>query len=631
MSTSKFMPRLRSNVFVILSEVLEQLKPPPQLRVSEFSEKHMYLSAEASAEPGLYNGGRAPYQPGMLDALNENGVETIVMMTSAQVGKTTILLAILNYYIANDPSPILCVQPTIDMGKAFSKDRIKPMIRDSPGLKDVVDPSSSTMHKTFAGGHCTIAGSNSPSSLASRPIRILLADEIDRYPASAGKEGDPLNLAKKRTTTFFNKKHVFVSTPGLKYVEGEGGSRIEKAYLDSDQRHYYVHCPYCSQAQTFVWENLKWEKDGDEHLAHTAKYECESCKKLIEEKHKKVMLSGGKWIAKKDCTKIVGFHLNELYSPWKRWSDIVRDFLECRHDIELYKVWVNTSLGLSYEYRGDDVPNWREIYHRREGYKIGTIPQRASLVCAGVDVQKNRLEVTLVGFSENEVFAIDHIVLDGNPLEDEVWSDLDQLLDRDWPHESGNILKIRRVAIDTGYLSSRVYEWIRTKEARTVMGIKGRSLEAPVSTPKAIDVNINGKVHKKGIRLWGMGSGYLKSEIYGKLRLKNPTKKEKAKSGYPKGFIHFPEFDEEFFKQLTSEACIGVKTPTGHIKFEWHKLYPNNEVLDNMCMGFAAYYSIGANKWSKKYWRELESDLLPMEKKTPKPKPRRSASDFWNR
>lgn len=624
--------RLRANFFSFLVKIQSVFKPPPQLKVSEFAEQSMYLSAEASAEPGLYKTIRAPYQKGMLDAINEKGVETVVIMTSAQIGKTTVVLAVLAYYVANDPSPILCIQPTLDMGKTFSKDRVSPMVRDSPALKDVIGKSSSLMHKQFAGGHLTIAGSNSPSALASRPIRILLADEIDRYPASAGKEGDPLNLAKKRTTTYYNRKHIFVSTPGLKYIEGEGGSRIEKAFLDSDQRHYFVPCPHCGHRQTFVWENVIWEKDEDgEHLPNTAKYQCVSCKTPIAEKHKMAMLEVGEWIATYPERKVVGFHLNEMYSPWKKWGEIVSDFLECRHDIELYKVWVNTSLGLSYQYKGDDVPDWRQLYHRRDSYKPGTVPQAASLLCCGVDVQKTRLEATILGYSRDQVYVVDHVVLDGDPLEDDVWNDLDLLLDQDWLHESGNTLKIRRVGIDTGYLSSRVYEWIRRKQSRLVMGVKGRSLEAPITTPKALDVTIRGKTIKKGVRLWGMGSGYLKSEIYGKLRLKNPTEKERKKKGYPKGFIHFPQLSEEFFKQLTSEACIGIKLATGHVKFEWHKLYPNNEVLDNVCMAFSAYYSIGAHKWPDKVWDDMDEALAPANQpvKKKKAKKTRKKSNYW--
>lgn len=625
--------QLLANYLLIVSKSLKVFAPPPQLKVSEFAEKNMYLSAEASAAPGLYKSSRAPYQKAMLDAINESGVETAVIMTSAQVGKTTIVLAVLSYYIANDPSPILCIQPTLDMGKTFSKDRVSPMLRDSPTVGKSVGKSSSLLHKQFHGGHLTIAGSNSPSSLASRPIRILLADEIDRYPPSAGKEGDPLNLAKKRTTTYYNRKHIFVSTPGLKYVEGEGGSRIEKAFLDSDQRHYLIPCPHCDYYQTLIWENLKWEQtEAGEHLPETVKYQCRECKKLISENHKMDMLTRGEWRASKPSKKIVGFHLNEIYSPWKAWAEIISDFLECRHDIEMYKVWVNTSLGLSYQYKGDDVPDWRSLYHRRENYKLGTVPKKASLLTCGVDVQKNRLEATIVAYSRNESFVVDHVILEGDPLEDQVWDDLDRLIDRDFKHESGNRLKIRRVAIDTGYLSNRIYEWIRRKESRLVMGVKGRPLDAPISTPKSLDVTLRGKIIKKGVRLWGMGSSYLKSEIYGKLRLKTPTSKEIKGKGYPKGYVHFPELDEEFFKQLTSEACIGIKLPTGHIKYEWHKTYPNNEVLDNMAMALAAYYSIGANKWSAKEWSEREEALIPDDQpKKVKPKKKRKYSNFWKK
>ena len=182
------------------------VSPPPVLTVSEWADRYRKLSSESAAEPGQWNTDRAPYQRDIMDSINDPMVEDIVIMSSAQVGKTEIILNIIGFYIDYDPAPILVVQPTVTpMAQDFSKDRLATMIRDTPVLtgkvRDVKSRSSGNtiLHKTFPGGHVTIAGANSPSSLASRPVRIVLMDEVDRYPASAGTEGNPIKLAEKRT------------------------------------------------------------------------------------------------------------------------------------------------------------------------------------------------------------------------------------------------------------------------------------------------------------------------------------------------------------------------------------------------------------------------------------------------
>jgi phage terminase large subunit GpA-like protein len=272
-----------------LRRSIELLKPPPKQTVSEWAVEHRILSAEASAESGKYNLARAPFQKGWQDAISDPRIHTIIGMTSAQVGKTeTFLNNPVGYFIAQDPSPILVIQPTLEMAQTWSKDRFAPMLRDCPALKDLVqdprarDSNNTILHKTFAGGHITMAGANSASSLASRPIRIVFLDEVDRFPTSAGTEGDPVSLAKKRTTTFWNRKIIMTSTPTVK-----GASRIEQAFLESDQRKYYVPCPKCGEFQILMWSNIRWDQDENQkHLPDTAHYVCAHCEYKIKESDK---------------------------------------------------------------------------------------------------------------------------------------------------------------------------------------------------------------------------------------------------------------------------------------------------------------------------------------------------------
>lgn len=241
----------------------QALLPPPDLTVSEWADAHRKLSKESSAEAGQWRTSRAPYQREIMDAINDPVVEDIVIMASAQVGKSEIILNALGYFIDYDPSPILLIQPTEAKAKDFSKERVAPMIRDTPTLKERVgdaksrDSSNTVMYKSFPGGFVALGGANAPSGLAARPIRILLADEIDRYPASAGDEGDPLDLAEKRTNNFYNRKKIKVSTPTIKNV-----SRIEKEFELSTKEYYNLPCPRCEELQPLSWEQLDFETES---------------------------------------------------------------------------------------------------------------------------------------------------------------------------------------------------------------------------------------------------------------------------------------------------------------------------------------------------------------------------------
>ena len=220
----------------MLARCVSVLKPPPELTLSQWADRYRMLSPEASAEPGRWHTDKAPYQREIMDAIGDPHVRKVVIMSAAQIGKTdAFILNTIGYYMDYAPAPMLVMQPTLDMGQTFSKDRLAPMLRDTPELRGLVDIKSryagnTILKKNFPGGHITIVGANSATGLASRPIKVLLADEVDRYPKTAGTEGDPLSLAQKRQTTFWDKKTVMVSTPVIK-----DDSRIETEYKLSTQ------------------------------------------------------------------------------------------------------------------------------------------------------------------------------------------------------------------------------------------------------------------------------------------------------------------------------------------------------------------------------------------------------------
>lgn len=539
--------------------IAKSVAPPKKLKVSEWADSFRQLSSEASAEPGQWNTDRAPYQRGIMNAVNDPEVDTVIVMSSAQVGKTELILNTIGYYVDYDPSPILLLQPTLEMAEAFSKDRLAPMFRDTTALKNKLgDPKArnsgnTLLHKTFPGGHITMAGANSPSSLASRPIRILLADEVDRYPVSAGTEGDPLNLAAKRTTTFWNKKKVYVSTPTIK-----GASRIEAEYEDSTMEEWCLPCPHCGSIQPLTWGQIRFED---------ITMECIHCRERASEFEWKA--NAGIWVARKEHPNKRGFHLNELASPWKRWEEIISDFREAKKNTETFKVWVNTSLGESWEEKGD-IADEEMLIKRRERYNC-QVPKDVLVLTAGVDTQDDRLEVEVVGWGKGkESWGIEYKVFYGDPAQNVVWQQLDEYLNRDFKYEDGSGLRISCACIDSGgHFTTEVYKFCKTKEHRRIFAVKGQGGEGKPLVGKASRSN------REGVALFNLGVDTGKETLLSRLKIDFEGE----------GYCHFPiesdrGYDETYFKGLTSEKRV-IKYYRGRPKIEWVKRSgTRNEPLD---------------------------------------------------
>lgn len=549
----------------VAADAMRAWAPPPRLTVSEWADEYRMLPKESSAEPGRWRTDRAPYQRGIMDAVNDSSVREIVVMTSAQVGKTELLLNTIGYFVSHDPSSILVLQPTLDMAEAFSKDRLAPMVRDTPILTGKIadprarDSGNTLLHKKFPGGQITMAGANSPASLASRPIRTVLCDEVDRYPASAGSEGDPVNLAKKRTTTFWNRKILLTSTPTVK-----GLSRIEAAFQASDQRRYHVPCPHCGAHQVMKWANVRW----DEGRPETARYYCEACGERIEPGDKLGMLLRGEWRATAPFNGIAGFHLSELYSPWRSWGEVARDFIEAKHaGHEQLKTWVNTALGEPWEEQGDSIEDIA-LLARLEDY-----PERlhVAITTAGVDVQKDRIEASIVAWGQGEeAWLIDHIVLPGDTARPEVWEDLDEAL-----KDAG----VQYAAIDSGFNTSMVYAFVEKKRwAVAVKGVTG--MGRPLIEDERKRRQRLRYARKKAVRVEPLGVDQGKTLIYARLKL--------TQTGA--GYIHFPRepaFDEEYFAQLAAEKLV-TKFKGSRPFQEWVQTRPRNEALDCLMYALAA-------------------------------------------
>ena len=595
------------------------LTPDPLLTVSEWADKHRFLSPRASAEPGRYRTDRTPYMRAIMDALSpSHPARRIVFMKAAQVGATEAGNNWIGYVIHHAPGPMLSVQPTVELAKRFSRQRIEPLIAESPALRERVKPArardagNTVLSKEFPAGLLVITGANSAVGLRSMPARYLFLDEVDAYPPSADEEGDPVALAEARTRTFSWRSKVFLaSTPTI-----HGVSRIEREFEASDQRRFFVPCPHCEHRQWLRFERLRWEKGKPD----TAHYQCEACDGAVEEHHKIEMLHAGDWRPTAEAADpgTIGFHLSALYSPvgWMSWAMIARMWEASLATDEAKRSFKNGVLGETWIETGE-APDWQRLYERREDWQIGTVPSGGLFLTAGADVQKDRIEVSVWAWGRGLTsWFVDHIVIDGGPEHAETWSQLSGLLDRTWPHAHGARFGLAKLGIDSGYESPAVYAWARSAghaQVAPVKGVEGFNRAAPVVGPSFVDVTEAGRKLRRGARLWTVAVATFKSETYRHLRLMRPTDEEIAEGAqYPAGFVHLPRgLEAEWVKQLVAEQLVSVKTRRGFQRLEWQKLRERNEVLDCRVYARAAAWIAGADRWTDEKWRDLEDQVGP--------------------
>ncbi len=589
----------------VVSICVKNFKPPESLVVSEWADKYRRLSPENSAEAGPWKTSRTPYMKDIMDSFTDPKIRRIVVVASSQVGKTEIELNMLGYVIDIDPGPILFIMPSLDNAQDLSKRRISAMIRDTKPLKQKVSESKSkdgrntVLKKQFPGGMLTITGANSPASLASIPARYVFGDERDRWPASAGSEGDPWMLAEARTTTFFNAKLVEVSTPTIK-----GASAIETSY-DLGTRERWCHCcKDCGEYNDITFSNIKFEYDtkkikGKKHyIVKSVWYICPTCGCTLTENE--VKKAPSKWIAENEDAYNQGvrsFWINAFVSPWMQWNKIVLKFLQAKDDPERLKVVYNTVFGELWEERGD-IEDEDVLIQRREEY-AAELPEGVLVLTCGVDTQDDRIEYEVVGHGHyGETWGIRKGFITGRPDTKEVWSRLDSVLDKTYKFKDGTGLKIAITFVDSGgHFTQEVYIACKERLNKRVFAIKGKGGEdLPfTSPPKKVPIKQN-----KNVTCWL----YILGVDAGKSSLMNALK---VKESGPK-FCHFPNndtagYDHSYFKGLLSERMV-LKRKSGKDSWQWEKIpgHIRNEALDCRNYALAAF-------------RVLDVDLDAVEKR----------------
>ncbi len=590
-----------SDINSITKAALLAFKPPEKLSLSEWADNHAFLSAESSAEGGRWR--TLPYQKGIMDAITDPTVEQVTVMKSARVGYSKILNHVIGYHVHQDPAPIMLVQPTIEDAQGYSKEEIAPMLRDTPCLKGLVseakakDGANTILQKQFPGGTLSLVGANSPRGFRRVSRRIVLFDEVDGYPPSAGSEGDQIKLGIRRTEYYWNRKIVSGSTPTVKDF-----SRIERMYSQSDMRRYYVPCPDCGHMQYLRWSNIRWT-DGD---ASTAAYCCEKCGVFIPHSKKRWMVERGEWRGTSDFNgKHVGFHIWAAYSysPNAAWSNLVEEFLDAKHDAEQLKTWVNTILGEVWEDEYASKISGDSLMERaaEEKYKHECPPAEVLLLTCGCDCQDDRLSLSVWGYArDEEAYLVDRVVLHGSPSRPEVWAQLDEVLQNPYETEDGRSLNIEVCCIDSGgHHTQEVYGYARERAAMGVIAIKGMGQKGkpPLGKPSKVDINFKGRAMKNGAQLFPVGVDGVKGLLFGRLKHNDPGP----------GYLHFyPTVGPDYFQELTAERQV-LRYRNGFPERVWVKKSQSpNEALDEMVYAYAALHRLYQKFDRRSIWDQFE-------------------------
>jgi phage terminase large subunit GpA-like protein len=630
----------------------QAIRPEPDMTVSQWADSYRMLSPKASAAPGPWRTSRTPYLREIMDCLSpSHPCSEVTFKKGVQIGGSEAGFNWIGAVIDLWPGPAIMVLPTEGVAKAQVRQRIDTMIDSTPRLREKVSEvrsrsaANTATEKDFPGGVLYVAWATSAAGLASKPIRYVYADEIDKYPANVGGEGDPLVLVEKRANTFARRKIFRCSSPV------EKGGRIDRHWEASDQRHYHVPCPQCGHEQWLKWGQMRWKLREVTELACTvcgvtreqetaaaivacaacggapeaqrmttrdtehverAWIECEGCQQSIEERNKTAMLEAGHWVAHRPGPgRPPGFQLSALYSPigWFSWVDAVRQWIAAAADTtgELEKTFVNTVLGEGSERKGEKI-GAESLRSRIDGYRLGTVvPGGALMLTAAVDVQGDRLEYAIKGWGRGEEsWLVDWGQIYGDPSrtgEGSVWGELEKLLHRSYPHESGATLRVAAMAIDSGdgNRTQEVYLFCSKWSRRHVFAVKGASTaRRPIlGRPSEVDITHRGRTIKRGARVFLVGTDTAKDQIHHRLALRDCA-----------GALHFPQgLPDSYFEEFTAERRA-PRYVKGFVVFEWIKNPgARNEAWDLEVYNLAAAHYAGVTRID---WDRLEDSIRQM-------------------
>lgn len=550
-----------------IRDVLRYLKPPENLTVSEWAEKYRLLDSKTSAMPGPWRNRKTPYLVGIMDEILNYESEEVIFCKCTQVGGSEAMLNMIGYIIQQDPAPTMVVYPTDKLAESISDNRLQPMIKTSPSLSELYrEFQSQKLELQFSGMYLSLVGSNSPSSLASKAIKYLMLDEVDKYPSNTKKEADPIALARERTKTFANRKIYMTSTPTLR--EGHIWKALENADLE---KHYFVPCPHCGEMIELQFNQIKWpDKEGLTYTerADMAVYVCQECGCTIQDYQKDKMLQEGEWrVVKQNTTnkKKVAFWINTLYSPFVRFSEIALEFLNSKDDPERLQNFKNSWLAEPWE---DMATHMDEdmVLDRQTEYEEFIVPDWAKMLTAGVDVQKDCMYYDIRAWGD---YITSQSVTHGQARG---WADIDRVMNETYKSRSGDAFVVMLCLIDSGYNADDTYEFC-VERMDWSMPVKGSSNQM-TSHYRISTVNRPGS-KGDGIQLVMTDGDKYKDMIASRLHKPVGTG----------SWMVFHGCDREYARQLTAEHKINVRS-NGRVVQKW---VPKTQHIDNHYLDCACY------------------------------------------
>jgi phage terminase large subunit GpA-like protein len=563
------------------------LAAPPRRTVHEWAEAERILGAEEGPRPGRWSTTVTPYLREPMECMSmHHPARRVAVIAGAQSAKTQALLNMAGQIMAETPTTVLWVLPSIDEAKNFNRDKLQPMIENTPAVKRRVadevsrDESGSTiMRKRFPGGVLELTGANSSKGLQSRTRRVVIMDEVAEFPAETGSRGDPVAQAEARTIAHTGEeKIVMVSTPGLEEGDpGPGGRcRITQFWEEGSRGRWMITCPHCDTVQEPQIENLRWTQ-GD---PASARYACEGCGAILGQSDFRGLVAAGRYEHERPelVTSWPSFRWNCLHSPFLDFATIAAKAEGAAADPGKAKVFAQQWLARAYR-APVDVPKAESLHERRERRRAGRIPPGVLFLMGATDVQGGRLEWALYGFDRQfGQYIVDGGIIIGDTNLPQVWEEHDEILRRTWPDAWGRQIRPACWGVDSGFRTQAVYRYCRrhaaTPEPR-VMALDGRSkwgLPA-IGTPSKQDVDFEGR--KIGeVQVWPVGTWDLKAELATALKL---TEQGPANGAWPPGAMRFhEEADIAFFQSLTAEACVS-RIRNGRVTTEWRKLGANEQ------------------------------------------------------
>lgn len=571
----------------IRQRAMRSLIPPPRLRLSQWLEEHLRLPEGVSALPGRVT--LWPYQREIADAISDPEIERVTLVKPVRVGFTTLLSGALASYVANEPSPILALLPTEADCRDYVVSDLEPIFEATPVLRGLLSADAdetgrnTLLSRRFAGGSLKVVAAKSPRNLRRHNVRVLLIDEADAM--EPGIEGSPITLAERRTLSFANRKIILGSTPTL-----EATSNVLRAYARSDMRIFEVPCPDCGHCHEIAWADIQWPEDQPAK----AHYVCPECGSVVEERHKPAMVEAGRWRATAPHVEgHAGFRLNALVSTLANasWGKLASEFVEAKRQPDTLQVFVNTILAQGWREAAEELDD-AALAARAEPFGLSAIPADVLVITAGVDVQRDRLEVVFLGWGRDDIFVLGQSVIYGDPMADDVWAELDDALRTTWQHPKGGFLRVDATAVDAsdGETMDRVVNFCRPRFGRRVFAIKGATGNRP---------NIKAS-ETKGTKLFIVGVDGLKGQLTSRLT--------RGRS------IRFSaDLDARFYEELASERLV-MRYVRGAPVRMWERIPGRRaESLDCMIYAMAVRTLVNANLDRRE--DEIASPALP--KKTP--------------